>query len=689
MNPDNRTDPNLNKSEHTEENIIAKRIVGYGWYPASLAWERIQVDANGVLQTNAVLNVASLSFAGVTTVFQGGAPWTVLSSIQGQVPVVATLATLVIGQMPTVTANVVVSQVFQGGAPWLVNASVQGTVPVSGFPTTQNVIATIANASIPVTESGAWNVTATIGNTVNVAESGAWGVTATIGNIPSVAQSGTWGVNASLQGIPNVNASIQGTVPVSGTFYQALQPVQATLATLVVGLMPNIAVNVSQVFQGSPPWLVNASIQGIPNVNASIIGVQNVIATVLQGTSPWLVNASIVGQQAVTASIAGTPPIQVATIVTLAIGSMPAISVTPTVSTVVQGALPWVVTGSVGATQLGAPWTVSASVVGNIPVTMTVATLQVGSQFATVYQAGAPWLVNASIIGNLPVTMTTSTLSVGNTLNAIVTVANASIPVTGTFWQANQPVTATLATLVIGLMPNIAVSVSQVFQGGAPWTITGSVGATQLGAPWTVNASIQGIPNVNASIIGVQNVIATVLQGTNPWLVQATIGIPAVTQSGAPWTVNASVVGLLNVNATQPAPWNVNASIIGVQNVMATVVNNVNTIGIPATSGGLTTFQGNLNATTVTLKSLAGQVYGYHLFNSNATQVYVNFYNASIATVGLTSPFLQLGIPASGGATWNSDIGIAFSAPIMVSASVSVGGVGAPGVSISTNVYYK
>jgi hypothetical protein len=168
---------------------------------------------------------------------------------------------------------------------------------------------------------------------------------------------------------------------------------------------------------------------------------------------------------------------------------------------------------------------------------------------------------------------------------------------------------------------------------------------------------------VDATVYGQLNVVTTVvtvLQGTSPWL------------------VNASIVGLQGVNATYSAPWS----------LTATVGNTVNVIDVPTTSGGVSAFQGNLSATVVTLKASAGQIYGYHIFNVLATQVYVNFYNAATATVGTTNPFLQLGIPASGGAVYGMDIGIAFSTAIMMSATASIGGVGAVSPGVSVNVYY-
>lgn len=149
----------------------------------------------------------------------------------------------------------------------------------------------------------------------------------------------------------------------------------------------NVVSTAVTVNQGTSPWLVNASLVGVPAVNASVPGIINAIVTVannvsggvttvFQGGAPWTVNASLLGAP-----------------------------------TVYQGTSPWTVSGTV---------TIGA---GASSVTITNVTL---ITFATVYQGGAPWIVNASIVG-------TPAVSVGNT-----------VAVSGTFWQTNQPVTASI-----------------------------------------------------------------------------------------------------------------------------------------------------------------------------------------------------------------------------------------------------
>lgn len=401
---------------------------------------------------NGIVTIANPSAAGgVTTVFQGGAPWLVNASIIGQVPVSATVATLVIGQMPPIAVTATNTTVFQGGAPWSVVGSVgatqQGTWTVGAtLLGVSNVVGTISNL-------GVYNPV--IPSLVSLAG----GVTNTL----ELDQRSNLLINVATVSSPlPVNASIQGTVPVSGTFFQTNQPVTASIAGT-----PNVVIaSTVTVAQGTNPWLVSASV-GTPTVN--------------QGTTPWIVDATVYGELSVTASVIGVPSVFVASGATISIGAMPGITVNPpAVQTVAQGAAPWVVTGSVLATQGGSPWTVNASLLGvsnviatvvSMPTTNVIATI---ANTPTVNQGTSPWIVDATVYGQLS-----------------VTASLIGVP---------QVFVASGATISIGAMPGVTVNppaVQTVAQGAAPWIVVGSVGATQLGAPWTVNASIQGTSSIN------------------------------------------------------------------------------------------------------------------------------------------------------------------------------------------------
>lgn len=112
----------------------------------------------------------------------------------------------------------------------------------------------------------------------------------------------------------------------------------------------------------------------------------------------------------------------------------------------------------------------------------------------------------------------------------------------------------------------------------------------------------------------------------------------------------------------------------------------------PQTSGGLSTntFQFTSGTSVGSLKTTAGQVYGYHIFNTNTTPVYVMFYNVlnTGVTPGTTSPLFWLGIPAGGGATISLEMGLAFSTAISISASSTANGNTSAATAIHVTVFF-
>ena len=71
-----------------------------------------------------------------------------------------------------------------------------------------------------------------------------------------------------------------------------------------------------------------------------------------------------------------------------------------------------------------------------------------------------------------------------------------------------------------------------------------------------------------------------------------------------------------------------------------------------------------------------GQLYGYHILNTTVAVAYVQVFNVASGsvTLGTTAPTFVLGIPASGGATFNNDIGIAMGTAISVAATTTRNG---------------
>jgi hypothetical protein len=143
-----------------------------------------------------------------------------------------------------------------------VTASISGTVPVSGtfWQATQPVSGTFWQATQPVSLASVPAHAVTLSST-----------TVTVSSLPALA--------AGTAQIGSVTASISGTVPVSGTFWQATQPVSlasvpahaVTLAstTVTVSSMPAISGSVTLGASTAQIGSVTASISGAVNVNAN------------------------------------------------------------------------------------------------------------------------------------------------------------------------------------------------------------------------------------------------------------------------------------------------------------------------------------------------------------------------------------------------------------------------------------
>lgn len=94
----------------------------------------------------------------------------------------------------------------------------------------------------------------------------------------------------------------------------------------------------------------------------------------------------------------------------------------------------------------------------------------------------------------------------------------------------------------------------------------------------------------------------------------------------------------------------------------------------PAINGGLSVYRNiSLVATGTNIKSSAGQIYGWYLFNNTASVRYVKLYNkATHPSVGADTPFMTIALPGGSGANVHFTTGIAFSHGIGIGATTGV-----------------
>lgn len=94
------------------------------------------------------------------------------------------------------------------------------------------------------------------------------------------------------------------------------------------------------------------------------------------------------------------------------------------------------------------------------------------------------------------------------------------------------------------------------------------------------------------------------------------------------------------------------------------------------------------------IKTSAGKLYGWFMHNAHTATLFVKFYNATAAstTVGTTTPFLTMPMPAGASANVEFTNGIAFSTALCIAATTGVADAdtGAPAANVLiANIFYK
>lgn len=235
--------------------------------------------------------------------------------------------------------------------------------------------------------------------------------------------------------------------------------------------------------------------------------------------------------------------------------------------------------------------------------------------------------------------------------------ASATVPVSGTFWQATQPVSAASLPLPAGA----ATSAKQPALGTA-----GTAASDVL--------TVQGIASMTALKVDGSAV-------TQPVSI-ASVPTHAVTQSGA-WTVTANAgTGTMATSAAQSGTWTVQPG------------NTANTTpwlmqSAPGTAGGWSvSSQTALSNTAATVKSSAGNFGGYMLYNPNASVVYVQVFDGT-PTVGTTTPNYVIPVPATAGANLEISLGITHATSIKVAVTTTPTGSTAPATAVTGFFLYK
>jgi hypothetical protein len=442
--------------------------------------------------------------------------------------------------------------------------------------------------------------------------------------------------NASGTPVPISGAvSIPSPVAVTGTFFQATQPVSGTIsisnfpatqpvsgtvsianfpASQVVTLVSTTITGTVAVTQSTTPWIVAGggtagapgtavlTVQGVAGGTAiPISGTVTITPSGLQNVNLTQLNSVALGSPSNYGTSPGAVEVQgVNAFVTNTVATtLASTTITGTVA-VTQSTSPWVVAG--GGTA-GAPGTSVLTVQGiaggtALPISGTVTTTPSGLQNVNLTELNSVALGSPSNYGTSPGAIAVQGVNAFITNTPAVTLASTTITgtvaVTGTFFQTTQPV-------------SIAGTVA-VTQSTSPWVISGTVtttppanastnitewDSTALGVP-----TAYGTAPTTGNYIGVNAFITNTPAVT---LASTTItGTVAVTQSTSPWAISGTVTTAPPANAsTNITEWDSVA--LGSPSAYGTSPGAVEVIGVNA-------FITNTPAVTLASTTITGTV---------------------------------------------------------------------------------
>src|ERR1019366_9557715 len=304
--------------------------------------------------------------------------------------------------------------------------------------------------SLSVDNSGALNVSATFSGTVseNLTQwaGAALGVPTPYGTAPS---SGNY---------LGVNAYITNTVPVTGTFWQATQPVSGEVA---VSNFPSTVAVTGTFWQATQP--VSIASLPLPSGASTAANQTTELASLasIDSKTPVLVSGSIpvtgaFWQATQPVSIAGTVVVSLAS--TTITGSV-AVTGTfwqatqPVSGTFWQATQPVsgtvAISGTVPVSGTFWPYTLGQQLVAaSVPVVLNAAQLSPPPPLSTGALTGTFWQATQPISGAISFPVPQHVIIDSATLGTVAvsgTFWQATQPVSGTFWQATQPVSGTVA----------------------------------------------------------------------------------------------------------------------------------------------------------------------------------------------------------------------------------------------------
>ncbi len=475
------------------------------------------------------------------------------------------------------------------------------------------------------------------------------------GNSITVDNGGTFATQASQSGTWNIN-NVSGTVSLpTGAATAAKQPALGTAGTASADVI---------------------TVQGIASMTALKVDGSAVTQPVSASSLPLPTGASTAAKQPALGT-AGTASADVITVQGIT-------SMTPLLVNASGNAVP--VTDNSGSLTVdnGGTFAVQAAQSGTWNITNVSGTVSLPTGAATAAKQPALGTAGTASSDVITVQGIASMTALKVDGSAVTQPVSGTVGVSGTVTVDSELTTADLDT---GVGTDTRAVVGLVYGasgGGTLVSTTNPLPVGDNGGSLTVDNA--GTFAVQAAQSGTWTVQPGNTANTTAWKVDGSAVTQPVSLASVP-SHNVTNAGTFATQAAQSGTWTVQPG--NTANTTAWLVSDT-----PVTSGGCSNYHVVAAASTNTanIKTSAGQVYGWAIFNAAAYNVYVKLHNTSGTPTAGSGVIKTIGVPAGGGNNIDLSKGIAFGTGIGISIVKDIANAGTTAVAASdcvVDIHYK
>lgn len=250
---------------------------------------------------------------------------------------------------------------------------------------------------------------------------------------------------------------------------------------------------------------------------------------------------------------------------------------------------------------------------------------------------------------------------------------------TGKYNAANYGVAGTSSSVTITSNTSYSIAEIELFP-DETYFVTRSVDSTSSKAYTYCRTRLIPDPNLSYYIqIRVKNLSTAPSSSTTLYLdavvVQDIAEITAEITGGRGQIVGSQAIAIYNTGGTYTVSQSTASSL---RAALGT-----------ATSGGVSSYINSALSTTVqTVKSSAGLVYGWAIYNPNSSVCFVQVFNTTSVTLGTTTPLYSIPVPANTSVCEFNPVGITHGTAIAIAATTTMTGNTAPTTGLNVNLFY-